>query len=84
VAHKATRRRLTATVAGVGAIALVLSACGGSSTSSDTTTAPTGGGEASASAGAGGVSGDFCETIKSNWPGLEGKTITYYTTVGDE
>jgi len=84
VAHKATRRRLTATVAGVGAIALVLSACGSSSTSSGTTSAATSAGGAAASGSAAAESGDFCATIKQNWGDLTGKTITYYTTVGDE
>jgi len=86
VAHKATRRRLTATIAGVSAIALVLTACGGSSTSSGTTSAATsaaGGGGASGSAAAG-ASGDFCATIKQNWGDLTGKTITYFTSVGDD
>ncbi|HEY5877466.1 MAG TPA: ABC transporter substrate-binding protein [Nakamurella sp.] len=86
MAHKATRRRLTATVAGVGAIALVLSACGSSSTSSGTTSAATsaGGGAASGSAAAGDGS-DWCEQIKANWPGTEGTSVNVYTTiVGDE
>ncbi len=86
MAHKAARR-LTATVAGVGALALVLTACSsGSTSSSGTTSAATSaaGGGASGSAAAGGESGDFCQTIKDNWGDLTGKTITYYTTVGDE
>ncbi len=86
MAHKAARR-LTATVAGVGALALVLTACSsGSTSSSGTTSAATSaaGGGASGSAAAGGESGDWCQTIKDNWGDLTGKTITYYTTVGDE
>lgn len=91
VAHKATRKRLTATVAGVGALALVLTACGSSSSGGGTTSAAatsaaaTSGGAASGSAAAGGgASEDFCATIKQNWGDLTGKTITYYTSVGDE
>ncbi|HEY7812624.1 MAG TPA: hypothetical protein VIC62_05260, partial [Nakamurella sp.] len=84
MAHKATRRRLTATVAGVGAIALALSACSSGSTSSGTTSAATSAGGAAASgSAAAGESADFCATIKQNWGDLTGKSITYFTSVGD-
>lgn len=93
VAHKATRKRLTATVAGVGAIALVLSACGSSSSSSGTTSAAatsaaessaaTGGASGGASASAGPVSGDsgWCDTVKEKYGDLTGKTVGVYTTI---
>ncbi len=85
MAHKATRRRLTATVAGVSAVALVLSACGSSSTGSSTTSAATtaaGGGGASGSASAN--PDEWCQTIKDNFGDISGKTITYFTSVGDD
>ena len=91
VAHKATRRRLTATIAGVGALALVLSACGGSSTSSSTTSAAAtsaaatsgGGGGASAGADSGPVSADsgWCDTVKEKYGDLTGKTVGVYTVI---
>jgi alpha-glucoside transport system substrate-binding protein len=90
-------KKLTATIAGIGALALVLTACSSSSTSSTSTSsaassaaatsggAASGGASASGSAAAGGgaaASGDYCTTIKSQWPDdMTGKTIDYYTTV---
>ena len=89
MAHKATRKRLAATVAGVGAIALVLSACGSSSSSSGTTSAAATSAAASSAAGGGGsasagpVSGDsgWCDTVKSKYGDLTGKTVGIYTTI---
>lgn len=90
MAHKATRRRLAATVAGVGALALVLSACGGSSTTSSGTTsaaetsaAATSGGASGSAAADGPVSADsgWCDTVKEKYGDLTGKTVGVYTTI---
>ena len=84
-------KKFTATIVGIGAVALVLSACGSSSTSSSTTTAATSADTADASSAAPGASGsavappagsdDWCAAIKENWPGTEGTSVNVYTTI---
>ena len=81
------QRKITATVAGISALALALSACSSSSTSSSGTTSAAAASSASGGAtGSGGAAtGDVCSQIKALWPDdMTGKTISYYTSVGDE
>ena len=81
------QRKITATVAGIGALALALSACSSSSTSSSGTTSAAAASSASggATASGGAATGDVCSQIKALWPDdMTGKTISYYTSVGDE
>ena len=89
-------KKFTATIAGISAVALVLSACSSNSTSSSSSssapassaaaTASAAGGAASGSAGAADAAADdWCSTVKANWPGTEGTSVNIYTTiVGDE
>lgn len=93
MAHKATRRRLTAAIAGVSAVALVLSACSSSSSSSGTTSAGTSAGATSAaatSAGGGSQAADagplpadsgWCDAVKAQYGDLTGKTVSVYTGI---
>ena len=81
------KRRITATVAGISAVALALSACSSSSTSSSSSSAAETTSAAAEASGSGTVdtSGDFCTQIKKLWPDdMQGKSISYYTSVGDE
>ncbi len=118
---RTSARRMMAAVAGIGALALVISACGSSSngsegantsaagnTQSSEEQAPPpsseGGGASSEAPEAGGseseseapsesgngdaAAGDddtWCDTIKQNWPDIDGKTVTMYSSItGDE
>jgi len=80
------KRRITATVAGISAVALALSACSSSSTSSSSSSAAeTTSAAAESGSGTLDTSGDFCTQIKKLWPDdMQGKSISYYTSVGDE
>lgn len=91
MSHRPTKKFM-ATIAGVSAVALVLSACGSSTdTSSSTSVAASAESSAASSGPAASVapgdaaSDDWCEQIKKNWPGTEGTSVNVYTTiVGDE
>jgi len=84
-------RKFTATIAGISALALVLSACSSSSTtSSSTSTSAESSADASAadtaSAGAeptGPVSADsgWCDMVKEKFGDITGKTVGVYTTI---
>ena len=86
-------KKFTATIAGIGALALVLSACSSSTTSSPSSSSAATSATSAASAAASGsaaspadaASDDWCAAIKQNWPGTEGTSVNVYTTiVGDE
>lgn len=78
-------KKFTATIAGIGALALALSACSSSTTTtSSSTSAATSAAASGGATGSGGAApaGDFCTQIKALWPGdMTGKTVDYYTTV---
>lgn len=86
-------KKLTMAIAGISAAALVLTACGGGSSSSTTTAgggsstagATTSGGSdsgsSSAAAGPVGPTSTWCETVKSKYGDLTGKTVSVYTTI---
>ena len=80
-------KKFTATIAGISAIALVLTACSSSSTSSTSSSAATSeasaGGETSAAAPAGPVEASipWCDTIKSTYGDLTGKQVNVYTVI---
>ena len=80
-------KKFAATIAGMSAIALVLTACSSSSTSSGTTSAQTsaaGTSAAGSGTAAAAAAGDFCAQIKEYWPDdMTGKSITWYTSVND-
>jgi len=83
------KRRITATVAGISAVALALSACSSSSTSSSSSSSEAASssaaasGNSTASGGASGAGEDFCAAIKQQWPDdMTGKTVGIYTTIG--
>ena len=79
-------KKFTATIAGIGALALVLTACGSSSTTTTSSTAAeTSAAGTEAAAGAELPTGDICAQIKELYPeDMTGKSISYYTSVGDE
>ena len=82
-------KKLTAAIAGMSAIALVLTACGGSSTTSGTTTSAAetsagATGESSAAAepaGPASPTSTWCEDVKSAYGDLTGKTVGVYTVI---
>lgn len=84
-------KKFTATIAGISALALVLTACGSSSTSSDTTAATSAAASSAASSGADTGSGepaapvgptsDWCEQVKSQFGDLTGTSVGVYTTI---
>ena len=88
-------KKFTATIAGIGALALVLSACSSSSNTSSSSSSSTAAAtsaastsaaaEGSAAAPADAASDDFCAQIKQNFPGTEGASVNVYTgIVSDE
>ena len=89
-------KKFTATIAGISAIALVLTACSSSSTSSTSsseaatsaaaTSAPAASGTATASSAPGGedtlaATSDWCEKAKAEYGDLTGKSVSVYSTI---
>lgn len=82
-------------IAGIAAAALVLSACGGGSTTTTTSDAAAGttsagaagssaaesGASSAAPAGPASATSDWCETVKSTFGDLAGKSVNVYTTI---
>lgn len=87
-----------ATIAGFGAAAMVISACGSSGGTGTSGESSSPSGAASQESSAGGSSGaavgtttgseddgTWCDDIKKNWPGIDGKNVTMYSSItGDE
>ena len=85
-------KKFTATIAGVSAVALVLTACSSSTTSSTSSSSAAGSSAASAAAtGSGSAAAessgplpattDWCQHIKDTYPDISGKTVGVYTTI---
>ena len=80
------KRKITAAVAGISALALALTACSSSSTSgtsstSAVTSAAASGSSAAVSAGPVSASIPWCDTIKSTYGDLTGKNVGVYATI---
>jgi alpha-glucoside transport system substrate-binding protein len=79
------KRKITAAVAGISALALALTACSSSSTSgtSSTSAATSAAASGSSAASAGSVSASipWCDTIKSTYGDLTGKNVGVYATI---
>ncbi len=80
-------RKVISAIAGISAVSLVLSACGGGSTS-PTTTSPTAsssseGSSAGTTPAGGPVGADsgWCDTVKGLYPDITGKNVNLYTVI---
>jgi len=87
VTHRPTKKFM-AMIAGVSAVALVLSACGSSSTTATSSTSAEGSSEASAAApgssaaeaGPASATSDWCDQAKALGD-ITGKSVTVYSTI---